>query len=183
MITRVDSRPASNKNVCQNVPDLLQRSALGENTVDIRVSKLLGEQDCCDKLDLLPEEEVSESTFTNIMTGQQQRIVKEKPLSFGQPLASGLDSPTELQQQIKAVEAQRAALDQMILEKQAVIASLYKYKDNLQNMLNNIGQTRVKDPSAQSMSSFASPENSQQEESRCRSKDEIMEDQGSDGDA
>ena len=69
MITRVESRPANNKNVCQNVPDLIQRSVLGENTVDIRVSKLLGEQDCCDKLDLLPEEDGAESTFTNVMTG------------------------------------------------------------------------------------------------------------------
>ena len=69
----------------------------------------------------------------------------------------------------------------MILEKQAVIASLYKYKDNLQVMLNNMGQARVMDSSVQSISSFESPEQSQQEEAQSRSKDELMEDQDSEG--
>ena len=69
----------------------------------------------------------------------------------------------------------------MILEKQTVIASLYKYKDNLQIMLNNMGQARVMDPSVQSISSFESPEQSQQEEARCRSKDELMEDNDPEG--
>ena len=50
------------------MPDFIQRAQLHENTVDIRVSKLLGEEDGLEKQNLLDEEDYAESTFTNLMT-------------------------------------------------------------------------------------------------------------------
>ena len=45
----------------------------------------------------------------------------------------------DFSQEIQAVEMQRIALDKMILDKQALIESLYRYRDNLQVMLQSIG--------------------------------------------